>query len=283
MSRELDKLAVQEAIQGKRPSSTGWIRTQCPFCYSEGLKLSVNVGGGAYDGYYQCWKPSCSKRGFVGEKNVKSTKHKVETALIELPEEFKLLTTESGGASSRMLAKFRKYLYGRGVSQDIIDETMTGAATFGRYKNFVIVPFMKKKKVVGFGARNIFEKVYRYAEGFEKEQNPFNQDALYEETDIPLVVVEGFFDAMPHWPFAMAVGGQPSAYHWEELFPKAKRPLVLAFDADMQIKNELGADLLALNGVRAKYLKLPPGTDPGGTDREKFLRKAFSLFRENFE
>ncbi len=285
MSSAADKLAVQEAIDGKQASATGWVRVQCPFCFSEDKKLSVNVSSGKFGGYYQCWRPSCGKRGFLYEReeSVTRAERTVERTAVDLPDGFRLLTTNSGGAETKILAKYRRYLYNRGVTQNIIDETMTGCCTSGKFREMVVVPFMRSGKVVGWGARSIHEKRYHYPDGFDKEHNPFNYDALFEETDIPLLIVEGYFDAMPHWPFALAVGGQPTNFHWYELFPQAKRPLVMALDADMQIKNELGADMLALHGVRAKFLRLPPGTDPGGTAREKVLRQAFRLFKGNFQ
>lgn len=286
MSSEVDKQAVIHAIDGITPSSSGWIRVRCPFCESEDKKLSVNVGGGKFNGYYQCWRPSCAKRGFIYDRTVdisirKKTDH--TSVSVDLPEGFKYLTEESGGGQSKILAKYRRYLHGRGVSQEIINETLTGCCTSGPFREMVVVPFLKKGEVVGWGARSIHKKQYHYPSDMDKVHNPFNQDALFERTAIPLLIVEGFFDAMPHWPFALAVGGQPTDYHWEELFPKARRPIVMALDADVQQKNEMGAALLLLKGVRAKFLQLPPGTDPGGTSREKVLRKAFSLFPESFQ
>ena len=278
MSKETDKMAVLEAIEGLRPSATGWVVAYCPFCMSDSKKLSVNVGKGKYAGYFQCWKPSCGKRGFIetAERNEKVKRERSEV-LPEMPPQFELLTKKSGGRDQIRLAKFRKYLYGRGVTQRIINEAHIGCCVSGKYAGNVVFPIMHEEKAVGFVARTIYGKTYRYPPNFEREFYPFNQDVLLEDTDIPAIIVEGPFDAIVHWPFAVACLGQPVDTHWQ-IFKKAKRPLVLAFDADEGAKSEFMAMRLQLEGVACKWLKIPPGMDPGGADRGKFLRRAFSLF-----
>lgn len=278
MASELDKKAVLEAIEGCHPSSSGWVTAYCPFCMSDKRKLSVNIGGGTYNGYFQCWRPECGRRGFLEthERDVKAKKVRADI-IPDMPEEFELLTRKSGALEQIRLAKYRKYLYGRGVTQRIINEANIGCCTRGKYAGHVVIPITCEGKVAGFVARTITGKTYKYPPGFERAFYPFNQDVLQEETDIPAIIVEGPFDAIVHWPFAVACLGQPVDEHWE-IIKRARRPILLAFDADQGAKSEFRAAKLRLDGVNAKWMKIPPGKDPGGADRVKFLRKAFALF-----
>jgi DNA primase len=281
MAREEAKLAVRRAIEGKKPSSTGWIRVLCPFCGHDKPTLSVNVSNSRYGGYYVCWRASCGAKGFFTDRSVTFSSDRPVTK-VGLPLGFQPLTTKSGAIYNPLLDKYRKYLYGRGVSQEIIDDVGIGYCDRGREANMVVVPIMTEGSPAGYIARSIVGKKYSLAPNFDREHHMFNMDALKEETELPVIIVEGVFDALPHWPFAVAALGQLSHRHWELLL-STKRPVVWALDADVQSKNEMYAARMRLHGLKSAWMEIPPGMDPGGANRERFLRKAFSLFKESFK
>lgn len=280
MANEEAKLAVKRAVEGKVPSSTGWVRVRCPFCGFDSPTLAVNLSTASYGGYYVCWRASCGVKGFFTDR-VSSGDARREATKVGLPQGFEPLSTESGAIYNPLLAKFRKYLYGRGVSQEIIDDAGIGYCKSGREAEMVVVPIKTKGEVAGYIARSTVGKRYSLAPDFDREHHMFNMDALQEKTETPVIIVEGVFDALPHWPFAVAALGQLSHRHWELLLD-VKRPIVWALDADVQAKNDMYAAKLRLYGVRSQWMEIPPGMDPGGANRDRFLRKAFSLFKEGF-
>jgi hypothetical protein len=106
---------------------------------------------------------------------------------------------------------------------------------------------------------------YLYPQNFPRAQVLWNMGALYEETDRPLLVVEGAFDGLPYWPDAVACLGKPVDGHIA-LLMQTKRPIVVALDGDAWQEGEMLALRLAFDGNRATFLRLPPKSDPGSVD-----------------
>jgi DNA primase len=111
------------------------------------------------------------------------------------------------------------------------------------------------------------------ATGFDRERNVFNAAALAVDTDDPLLVVEGTFDALPYWPDVVALLGKPSEGQIGLLLT-ACRPLVVALDGDAWLESEMLAARLELDGARATWLKLPPKRDPGDLEPARVVAAA---------
>ena len=106
---------------------------------------------------------------------------------------------------------------------------------------------------------------YLYPKGMQRAHILFNQDAVSVDTDEPLVVVEGVFDALKLWPNAVAVLGKPAKNH-VGILRETTRPIVVALDADAKDDGWALATELFLNGNNSHFLELPPGEDPGSVD-----------------
>jgi len=93
----------------------------------------------------------------------------------------------------------------------------------------------------------------------------FNESALYVDTEVPLMVMEGVFDALAYWPDAVAVLGKPTCAQVQAL-KGAARPVVVVLDGDAWEQCEMLALSLQMEGVQAGWVKLPPQIDPDEVD-----------------
>lgn len=146
----------------------------------------------------------------------------------------------------------------------------------GYYANRIIFPVQRNGNVVGFVARSwskTSERAYLYPRGFDRGVF-FNGDELRRETDQPLFVVEGVFDAMRVGPNAIACLGKPTTAQVEQLSKLRHRPVIVALDADAWRIGMTTAMTLKLRGVKAVDLRLPPGKDPDSLSEDWFREKA---------
>jgi DNA primase len=107
----------------------------------------------------------------------------------------------------------------------------------------------------------------------ERGTSLFNHTALLQETDVPLIVVEGVFDAIPHLPHAAALLGKPTDDQIA-LLATTQRPVAFALDGDAWEEGWAWAEHLRFKGVHAGSVKLPPGKDPNDISPTWLARKA---------
>lgn len=281
-----DKDAVLDAISGLRASSTGWIYAICPFCSeyrSSKRRLSFNVEWG----WFRCWNPgciACSDRGFHISNWVSAGPGPVAAEArpqLVLPEEFKPLSPDGQtikyGFYSR---KYYTYLQGRGLRDETIIQAGIGYAEEGRYAGMVIVPVYINGRLEGYAARSITGKRFLNSKSDEGGKRAMlNGDALFAPNDSPLYLVEGPFDCLRHWPYAMACLGKPT-HEQVDLLMAARRQLYIVLDADAWAESWALAVQLRMAGVAAWPVYLPSGTDPGKTSPQ-LLAQLASEVRED--
>lgn len=278
-----DRDLVLAAISDARPASTGWYRIPCPFCSMDerGSKKKMSVN--ADTGYFICFRATCGARGFVklNEKHLAKAPKKVVTntdGRVLLPEEFISLAPSSGNGSSIALRPYINYLYGRGLTDAIIEEANIGCCLKGKYATKIVVPVIADGTVAGFTSRSITTKFYSNPPEFQRTRYMLNGDALKEETSEPIIIVEGPFDCLRHWPLTVACFGKPTHHHMKQI-RAAKRPVIFCLDADAQLEGWGFALTLELGGQDVKWMKLRPGFDPGKTDHDDFVRRALAAVR----
>jgi hypothetical protein len=266
---------VLEAVADTRPSPSGWVRVVCPFCLASGhettkKKLSVSFE----TGFFQCWRADCGIKGFIDldERTLKKYKKADKKAepddgRVPLPADFIPLSPHNSGLSVK---KFYAYLESRFIREQTIVEAKLGACLVGEYANKVVIPVFHSGEVAGFTSRSVVGKDFMNPPKFKRTHFMLNGDALQEESDEPVVIVEGPFDCLRHWPYAVACFGKPTAHH-EKLIRAAKRPVVIGLDADAQMEGWALALKLELAGQNVRFLKIRPGTDPGKTPHEDFM------------
>ncbi len=262
--REEEAQAVLAVVEGEHVSAAGWVRVHCPFCQHGAKK---NLAYNTESTWYQCWR--CGTKGFTDRKPREVHQVVLPPNSTDLPEEFVPFNFDSQGISSR---RYYAYLSSRGVSLQDAMAAGVGYCPRGKYANSLLVPVVSQGKHHGFVARSISTKEYRYPPGMERGKYFFNHDRLVATNgaDEVAIIVEGVFDALPHFPYAVACLGKPSALHFE-LMMQYPGTLCIALDADAQDEGWIICKKLQLSGVVAKFVKLPPGLDPGKISRGDFL------------
>lgn len=265
--------AILEAIAGRLPNQAGWIRANCPFCEWRHTSEDRSVSLGVHvSGWYVCWR--CNFRGRLREplEDIEYTApEKVERngpVIFDPPEGYTPLW-KGQGKSAFVFGAARGYLHRRGIDDELIEQCQIGACLVGDFGGRVIVPVLSAEGdwlwYVGRAWNKSIIRRYHYPQG-EREGVMFNQSALLRETSEPAYVVEGVFDAIPHWPDAVACLGKPNGTQVNAI-SGARRPVVIALDGDAWEEAWAVSYRVRLAGLKqCAAIRLPPKTDPGDTD-----------------
>lgn len=281
---------VAALAESEAPGASGFIRVHCPWCEEQGHQSSIkNLAINPETGWYGCWRAfDCGTRGWLwnNEDFTYSSAYTATTHIKAVPLQkqlgppepddikgFKLLVPGSKGPQMQQLAYLRK----RRVAAATITEAGLGYTTDDwKYEGCVIAPLTSYKQQRGyFGSicRSIVGKDYKNTPGLQRDAM-FNEHALWANSDEPLAIVEGVFDALPHWPFAVACQGKPSDAQ-VALLAMSPRPLVLMLDADARADAYDTQRRLRMRGKDTRIVHLPPGEDPGTTSVEDFINYLF--------
>lgn len=283
-----DRDRVEEALRGARFGQK-WIRIPCPFCADDGhTDRKHSLGVSASSGFYNCFR--CGTKGKLREApnpelaNQEALQGPVETPVFEPPEGFIGLSTKAG-RRSLSLEDARAYLLRRGVDEAAWERYQIGAAVEGYWAGRIIVPFISHEdgRWLGWIARlwaGPFPSSegrdalkYLYPKDMPRGQTFWNHQALLVETDTPVMVVEGVFDALPHAENAVAGLGKPSRLQVDWLY-EARRPIAMCLDADAWRESWALAARLRFDGLRAGFVKFEGKTDPNQVDPKTLLRMA---------
>lgn len=286
---------LASAAHGKRPSSTGWLRLNCPLCelrIGKGDKRQ-SMGLSVTTFRFECYR--CGATGRLSKPLDEFSGFEVDGAatmpqeVMEPPEGFYALGEEPG-LSAVVLEEARGYLAGepsplfgrpgrpKAMSPVLVRESGIGACASGYWGNRIIIPIFD---LTGDWANFSTRILPDYEDGAKKYLYPkggrrnilYNHVALLEETDVPILVVEGCFDALAHWPHAVAVLGKPTHGHIEAL-SNCPRPVVFALDGDAW-EEAWGLTLqLRARGQKAGWVKLAPGVDPDEIPTDVLLQAA---------
>jgi len=282
MSSRSDQELALTAFVGAVRSSTGWYRAPCPFCAARIGKPDRHRSFSILEGewVYHCFRChvvghlSSAPTGFehvIARSQWDVTQETEKPADLGPPEGFCELSCEPG-LTALSFAPARKYLSRRRVSKSICRAVGIGATLAGKAAHRIIVPIAGGDGVtwLGWSGRALgsgSNLKYLYPRGMQRGFLLFNGGAIHAKTDIPLIVVEGVFDALPHWPHAVACLGKPTRAQYEILC-ETTRPIVVALDGDAWEEGEALSMRLKLAGKRAAFVRLSPKTDPGNLSRE---------------
>ncbi len=237
---------------GSYYSSNEELLFTCPKCDHHKKKLSVNIEKNVF----KCW--ICDYRGsdlsplVVGSKlkaewraltntvdlsrfeDIFSETTNVEQKqFLELPEHFVSLS-EKNLSSTGLKAK--KYLLDREISEQEILLYKVGFCFHGKYKNRVVIPsFDDKGDLNYFIARSFDSNKFKYMNPPASKDVVFNE--LYIDWDIPVVLVEGFFDSLKYENSIPILGSTLSRK--SKLFTKIVqncKKVYICLDKDARIK-----------------------------------------------
>jgi hypothetical protein len=273
---------VRELLSRGRATYKGYVRANCPFCLgkrgTEDRRQSFGVSGKT--GKYECYR--CGTwgrlRGFIEEP----TEREEVPYGVQPPEGFYPLA----GDTSLALAPARDYLFrGRGVREELAASLGIGACASGRMGGRVVVPvFGRAGDWLWYSARSWVPKAevpYLYPQG-NKRGLMFNGEALQVGSEIPLLVMEGVFDAIAHLPCAVAVLGKTTEDHLDGL-AQARRPVVFVPDGDEWESGYALSLRLRLRGVVSGAIRLPPRVDPDGIGKGELSDLAMEALQTNLD
>ncbi len=270
---EKTALAAEASKTAFRTNGDGWGRTNCPFCVFKLGKadrkrcFSVNN----QTGFYKCFRCGIAGRlkGFdsYGYMPPEPVAQQPSTEAATPPENYMPIYTDPG-LTAYTLAPARKYLASRNLSVAQQAEAKIGACATGRYGQRVVVPLLDSDREtwLGWVARSWkkdAERKYLYPKGMVRSL--YNHAVLLEQSDEPVYVVEGVFDALALWPYAVAVLGKPTEQHIEALI-SARRPVVMVLDGDAWEEGWALSMRLKMEGQVAGNIRLAPGVDPDEVD-----------------
>jgi DNA primase len=267
----------------------------CPKCKHHKKKLSVNLDKNKF----QCWV--CGYRGnsvrrlirrfgsftdqqewakiddtieIASFEDVFSTEQEVEEKVeqvIDLPEEFKTLCSDSLSIATRPIFRF---LHQRGVSKQDIIKWKMGYCSSGEYKERVVIPsFNDDGNINYFIARSYGRDWMKYKNPPASRDIVFNE--LYVDFDDDLAIVEGVFDAIVAGNAVPILGS--SLKEDSKLLRKIAEhdtPVYIALDPDVEAKAmRLIKKMLTLD-IEVYKIDIAPYADVGEMTRKQFdIRK----------
>lgn len=261
---------IHEAVDGVS-RRTGYTRTNCPACDERVGKtdrkssVSINLS----NGWWRCWR--CDWRGRLRDYDDADIdfddpsdgwEDVAEEREIEKPSEYFPLP------GIYLLEAARKYLRSRSIHENLWTQARLGYAMRGTHRNRIIMPIWRYDgHWIGWVGRHIGRTPINYwtAKGMDRRSVFYNDIALSEVTDTPLIVTEGPMDALRHWPDAVAALGKPTGDHIDRLCA-CKRPIVIALDGDSWREGLAIAQRLRHKDRRAYAIALPATEDLDSTD-----------------
>ena len=267
---------VKDALSGvTTKNGAGYYKINCPLCpmvLAKGTEdRDVSMGVHAETGGFKCFR--CLKTGYIDSAHL-------SRATNVAPEEKRKVRLESDdfvplwskeGTESYSLRPAYSFLFDRGFSMADIHRAFMHGCSCGYYAGRVIVPHTHDTgEVWGFSSRlwtrNPPEGVPKtlYPPGMDRDIL-YNEQALYIETDVPCMVVEGAMDSTWYLPHAVACLGKPTSAHFDK-FLLARRPLVFCLDGDAWRTAKALHFKMRMRKRPSGWLKLPAKQDPQSVD-----------------
>jgi hypothetical protein len=277
---------ARAALQDGRPAARGRVLAPCPFCEERDGKPDRHGKLCVWpSGYTRCYR--CGTQTFLDGHAPEGWEPEELPDDLERPEPPEGFCPLYGPSAQLAHDDARRYLEERrGLDPAAMRAAGVGATLDGRYRGRVVVPVLDPDtgEWLTFVARDFtgsprVRAPYLTAspdDGWAlREQVFFNERALDVETRVPVLVVEGCFDALWLWPDAVAALGELTEWQVRRL-AGARRPVVQVADGDAWRKGLAAAERLKLLGARSAALRLPPGTDPDELPREDLRAAALS-------
>jgi hypothetical protein len=277
--------AAQDVLDSGVADYSDWVRVSCQFCVTRIGKDDhrKSFGVNSVTGFFHCFR--CGIKGKIQSEefddgySLETATQVAESNVIDKPYHYTPLWLEPG-ASAEALAPAREYMLSRGFGPKTWEAAQIGACYGGYFENRVVVPILGGDcgtQWLGFVARDwvgTAERKYLYPRGMNRSDILWQCHLLYIETDEPVLVVEGVFDALPYVGSAVACLGKPAKKH-VEMIKQAQRPIAVVLDGDAWEEGYALSQVLRLNGNRAGYVKLPAGEDPASVDCGWLLQEAY--------
>lgn len=278
-STDKKELAERALASARFVTSAGFARADCPFCLSvinkedrkQCLAISMKTG------WFKCWRCGTTGRVDLTGPLPEVDEMQASSEGVGPPEGFMELMEEPA-KSALCVEDARQYLFSRGmVDQTIWEAAKIGCCLSGRCAGRIVVPVLSPAgDWWGWVARAWTKKSdrpYLNAKGMTLGGGVFNHAALMVETQKPVLVMEGVFDALAYWPDAVAVLGKPKEDQIHSLI-ETPRPVAVVLDGDAWRESWTLAMRLRMEGQTAGFVRLPPEKDPDEVSTEWLWKEA---------
>ena len=279
-----------ESVLGKsKKTSKGNYAFFCPNgCHPQKPKLEVQLQTNKKgENPFHCWK--CEMKGLKlpnlfrkakasRDKTTElhsilgtSTRQDIEqnTNIVELPKEYKHLMADNSLEARRA----KVYLKKRGITETEIIKYGIGHATNGRYSNHVIIPsYDNDNRINYFIARSLDPKAFRKYDSPSCDKNKIIGFESLINWSLPIILVEGSFDAMAVRRNAIPLFGKRiSNALMQKLVESSVKTIYIALDTDAQ-KDALKHAETLLNYGKEVYFITMDGKDPNELGFEEFTK-----------
>ena len=245
----------------------------CPFCNHRKPKLEINMATNEEgQNPWECWV--CQTRGRSIRSLLRQLKTPRDTAIdilkyvpkgatieykqlsiIELPKEFQ--TLHNASSSSVVANIVKKYLYGRGLTDNDFIKYGIGYCTSGEYGGRVIIPSYSESNQLNFFIARTFEGNY-----FKYKNPEASKDIIFFENLInwntPIILCEGVFDAVAIRRNAIPILGKSvSTSLYKKILTSTVKDIYIALDTDARDRAMEIAEKLLNQGKRVFLVNLP--------------------------
>ena len=267
-----------------------------PFVTHHKPKLQVNI----QTGKWHCWvsnqgghnlyqlfkKVSAGYEDFkllnqlLGDVSFYQKDKDKKSEVIQLPQEYKSLSDDSDTSIIKQHAL--RFLRKRGFNSEDILRYNLGYCTEGQYNNRIIIPSYDSE-----GRLNYFVGRDFYNSNFKYKNPPFPKDVvgfdLYVNWSLPIVLVEGVFDAMSIKGNAIPLFGKSILPNLEKkITEKRVNSIFIVLDGDAFNDAIQMVEKFTDNGISVNFVKLD-GKDPNDLGYRQMIDKIHEAVPMNFK
>jgi len=203
-----------------------------------------------------------------------------KSEVIQLPKEYKSLSDDSDTSIIKQHAI--RFLRKRGFNSEDILRYNLGYCTEGAYNNRIIIPsYDSEGKLNYFVGRDFYNSNFKY------KNPPFPKDIvgfdLYVNWSLPIVLVEGVFDAMSIKGNAIPLFGKSILPKLEKkITEKRVNSIFIVLDGDAFNDAIQMVEKFTDNGISVNFVKLD-GQDPNDLGYRKMIDKIHEAVPMNFK
>ena len=278
----LDKVLKSRGQSLKKSNEYMW---WSPFTQHHKPKLQINI----HTGKWHCWvsnqgghnlfqlfkKVGATRKDFrelsklLGETTFYNTKNEPGNLDIKLPDEFKSLSEPH---TSIIKDHAMLFLKKRGITEQDIIRYNLGYCSEGPYNNRIIIPsYDSNGKLNYFVGRDFYSSTLKY------KNPPIPKDVigfdLYVNWSLPIILVEGVFDAMSVKSNSIPLFGKsilPLLY--QKIVEKKVTDIFIVLDSDAFDDAIQMTEKFVNEGINVNFVKLD-GQDPNDLGYKKIITK----------
>ncbi len=278
----LDKVLKSRGQSLKKSNEYMW---WSPFTQHHKPKLQINI----HTGKWHCWvsnqgghnlfqlfkKVGATRKDFrelsklLGETTFYNTKNEPGNLDIKLPDEFKSLSEPHISIIKDHAMLFLKK---RGITEQDIIRYNLGYCSEGPYNNRIIIPsYDSNGKLNYFVGRDFYSSTLKY------KNPPIPKDVigfdLYVNWSLPIILVEGVFDAMSVKSNSIPLFGKsilPRLY--QKIVEKKVKDIFIVLDSDAFDDAIQMTEKFVNEGINVNFVKLD-GQDPNDLGYKKMITK----------